>query len=367
MKRLLCFLIIAALAIIPVTINAEETGYDMTITPVCSSETIEVGDQFLVSFKLDDVKPYLTFQMNGTFDSSIAEIIAPVYTNEVIGVLDNTFDNETGSFNLVGYDKTIRGTDDEIVCSLLFKAKKAGDFSVVLTEKTMLGKADENAFYNLDRRETVFVIGEDTDEVNVSIIEDTPPLTPYDDMLGYEWAEKAVAVMVELGVLEDIADESFYPGENITRGDFITMLVRVCKLKSSAAANAEPFGDVNSESYQYEPVMIAKALGIAKGDENGNFRPDEPITRQDICALVYRTMRKMDKVNPEIVPENYLADFSDKDSIAEYAVESVAGLIRAKLIIGDDTGLFRPADNMTRAEAAVLLNRLAEFNILVSR
>ena len=113
--------------------------------------------------------------------------------------------------------------------------------------------------------------------------------------------------------------------------------------------------------------MIAKALGVALGDENGNFRPDETITRQDVCALVYRTMRKMNKVNPEIDTDKYLDAFGDKDAIAPYAVECFAGLIRAKLLQGDDNKLLRPADNMTRAEAAVLLNSLAEFNILVSR
>ncbi len=365
MKRMLCFLLVAVIAIMPMAVNAEEVAYEMSISTVCDSEAIEVGDQFLVRFELTDVKPYLTFQLNGAYDCETAEIVAPVYTNKVIGVVDNTFDNETGTFNFVGYDQTLRGTEDALVCSILFKAKKAGDFTLALTERTMFGKVNENAFYVMDVNGGTFVVSEDTDGKNSAIIEDTPALTPYDDMLGYDWAEKAVGVLAKLGVLEDIADESFYPGQNVTRGDFITMLVRVCKLKSSA--KAEPFGDVGEDSYQYDSVMIAKALGVALGDENGNFRPDEPITRQDICTLVYRTMRKMDKVNPEITVEDYISGFSDKDSIAPYAVESVAGLIRAKIIIGDDSGLIRPTDYMTRAEAAVVLNRLAEFNILVSR
>lgn len=365
MKKLLCFILIAALSIMPGMANAEENA-DMKLVAELDAETIETGDQFLVNIKIDgDVLPYITFRINGTFDKEYAQIVAPVYTNEVLGILTNKFDNEQGMFTFEGYDQQIRGTSEPVVCSILFKATNPGEFKVALADDCMLGKANENAFYVLDSVDGVYNIVDDTDGNNVSIIEDAKPLTPYDDMFGYDWAEKAVGVMATLGVLEDIADKSYYPAENITRGDFVTMLIRVCKQKSSK--EIEPFGDVNEESYQYEEIMIAKALGIAQGDEAGNFRPDEPITRQDICALVYRTMRKMDKVNPEIVVENYISNFSDNDKIAPYAVGPVAGLIRAKLIIGDDTGLLRPTDNMTRAEAAVLLNRLAEFNILVSR
>lgn len=365
MKKLLCFLLIAALSIMPVMANAQ-AAFDMKLVTELEGDTIEVGDQFLVNIKIDgDVLPYLTFRINGEFDKELAEIVAPVYTNEVLGILTNKFDNEQGVFTFEGYDQQIRGTAEPIICSILFKANNPGEFKVTLADDCMLGKANENAFYVLDSADGAYTIKADTDDETVSIIEDAKPLTPYDDMFGYDWAEKAVGVMATLGVLEDIADTSFYPAQNITRGEFVTMLMRVCKQKSTK--EIEPFGDVSEDSYQYESVMIAKALGIAKGDENGNFRPDEFITRQDICALVFRTMLKMNKVNPEIVPEDYISSFEDKGEIAEYAVESVAGLIRAKLIIGDDTGLLRPADNMTRAEAAVLLNRLAEFNILVSR
>ena len=94
--------------------------------------------------------------------------------------------------------------------------------------------------------------------------------------------------------------------------------------------------------------------------------PDEYITRQDVCTLVFRTMLKMNKARSEIVPDDYLGDFSDKEAIAYYAVEPVAGLLRAKIIKGDDNKLIRPEDYMTRAEAAVLLNALAEYNILIS-
>lgn len=366
MKRLVCILLAVLMLNLPMAAFAQEVSdVDFDLTAVSEAESIEVGDQFLVNIvKSDDEKAFLTFRVNGSFDNELAELIAPVYTNERLGILTNSFDNESGTFTFEGYDQQIRGVEESNICSLLFKAKKSGEFKVVL-EDCMLGKADENAFYNLTMTGVTVEIGEDTDGEAVSIIEDAKPLTPFDDMAGYEWAEKAVGVMATLEITKDIAGTSFYPGENITRGEFITMLMRICKQKSNK--EVEPFLDVKEDSYQHESVMIAKALGIAKGDENGNFRPDESITRQDICALVYRTMLRMNKVNPEIDTDKYLSEFADSDTIAPYAVECMAGLVRAKILEGNDNKLLYPADNMTRAEAAVLLNRLAEFNILVSR
>lgn len=366
MKRFSCILLAFLMTVLPITSLAQNEEVELSLAATVDAEVIEAGDQFLVNVvKNDEEKKFLTFRVNGTFDAEVAELIAPVYSNEDLGILTNNFDNEQGTFTFEGYDQKVRGINENVICSILFKAKKSGEFNLMLLEDCLLGKAGENAFYNLEISGLNVNISEDADEESVSIIEDTKPITPFDDMLGYEWAEKAVGVMVTLGVTEDIADKSFYPAQNITRGEFITMLVRVCKQKSGKIV--EEFGDVSEDSYQYDYIMTAKALGITNGDENGNFRPDEVITRQDVCTLVYRTMRKMNKVNPEIIIDDYISQFSDNDAVAQYAKEGVAGLVRAKLFVGDDDKLIRPADNMTRAEAAVLLNRLAEFNILVSR
>lgn len=363
MKKLICILIAAALFVMPFATFAQEG--EVQLAAIAGQSTVEVGDQFLVEVVKNDEAKFLTFRVNGTFDSSLAELVAPVYTNEKLGILTNKFDNEKGTFLFEGYDQTIRGTDEKVVVSLLFEAKKSGEFKVDLLDDCMLGKADENAFYTLDIDDASVTIAEDSNGESVSIIEDAKPLTSFDDMFGYDWAEKAVGVMETLGVTKDIADKSYYPAKEITRGEFITMLMRVCKQKSTKSV--EDFLDVDKDSYQYEYIMTAKALGIAKGDSEGNFRPDENISRQDVCSLVYRTMLKMNKVNPEIDTDAYLAKFTDKDTVAPYAVECVAGLVRAKILQGDDKNLIRPEDNMTRAEAAVLLNKLAEFNILVSR
>ncbi len=378
MKKIICFIITAFLAFSQLTVFAEGaidlgeilSGTAMELKPVCDSESIEVGDQFLVSFAVTNPEPYLSFQIQGSFDASMAQVIAPVYTNNFV-VLQNDFDNTDGTFSLVAADLTITGSSEEILCSILFEATAAGEFEVKIDGEgleTLIGRkeASENGdiFYVARLGNAVFSITEDSDGDKVYIIKEPDPITPYDDMLGYDWAEKAVSVMYQLGALENIADESFLPGENVTRGDFVTMLVKVCALKSEG--DAEAFKDVDESRYCYEPVMTARGLNLILGDEGGNFRPDESITRQDICTILFRTMRYMNKVREMDDAQKYVGSFADNTDISEYALDSVAAMIRAKIIQGDDTGLIRPKDNMTRAEAAVVLNRVAEFNKLIS-
>jgi hypothetical protein len=377
MKKIICFLLAAVIAIVPMSAFAETydieellSDVSVSLTPVTDSETIEVGDQFLVSFELSEVQPFLSFQVQGTFDASKAQIVAPVYGG--VTVIQNDFDNENGTFSLVAADLTISGVEDTTVCSILFEATAEGEFSVNIDGdgiETMVGRkeADENGglFYLLKLNNATFEITGDTDGEKVYVIKEPDPITPFDDMFGYDWAERSVGVMYKLGALENIAENSYFPGKNITRGEFVTMLVKVCNLTASQI-DSEAFGDIDENSYNYEPIMIAKSLKIVFGDEENDFRPDEEISRQDICAILFRTMLKMKKVNEMDDAQKYIGSFSDKDSIAEYALDSVAAMIRAKIIIGDDSNLLRPTDNMTRAEAAVVLNRVAEFNKLIS-
>lgn len=372
---LILTIIMALCTVLSVTILAEEGETlpppDMSVTPACESHMVEVGDQFLVSFTLErsgldaqEILPYLTFSMSGTFDNKLAKIVAPVYTNEKLGILTNRFDNEEGTFVLEGYDQTISGMDEKIVCSILFEATDEGAFTLELSEKCLLGKANENGFYNLLTGKCQFEIYEDSNDETVSIINDPDPITPFDTDIYGHWAEREIGIMYKLGALKGIAEDSIDPDRYITRGEFVSMLMTVCKQKRDSE---EPFKDVTEESFMYEPLLTAKALGVANGDGEGNFYPDRPVTTQDMFTLIFRTMVKMNKVNSEIDADEYLGSVLNKEDIAPYAKNAWAGMIRAKLIKSEVEYRVYPYSSVTVGEASYVLNKLAEFNILVSR
>ncbi len=364
MKRIISALAALCLFAAPAYGAQVENKQDAEIVmkAVCHSDNIEVGDQFLVQVVIEgDYAGYLTYSVSGRFNSEIAELVAPIYKDDGFSIIWNEFSNEDGVFQFDAADiAKIKGTAENPVLSLLFKAKKEGSFSLVLgrpedKKEIIVGRPKNingSYVYDVYAEGTQLDIAADGDGEDVVIIAEKEQKTPYDDMFGYEWAEVAVGAMARLGVLDGIGGKSFEPSKSITRGEFAAMIVRGAKIKGEG----EQFPDVSEDHPFAKEIAVAKKTGVALGDENGNFNPDENVTRQDISAFVCRTLTFLNKLQP--ADETVLEPFEDKDEISDYAVETMARTVRAKLLMGDDKGLLNPKKNMTRAEAAVLLERV---------
>lgn len=189
----------------------------------------------------------------------------------------------------------------------------------------------------------------DLESLSVIDSDDPVPAYTFNDLEGYSWAQDAIYYLYDAEVVNGVGDGRFAPQQAISRGDFILMLYRAYKFEG---ATDDCFDDVATGKYYYEAIAIAKSLGIAKGD-GSSFMPDEPITRQDAMTLILRTL---DVVGIGIEGEADLEAFSDAGDIADYARDSIAKLVNAKVINGND-GKILPGDNMTRAEMAVALHR----------
>ena len=146
----------------------------------------------------------------------------------------------------------------------------------------------------------------------------------------------------------------------MTRGEFTAMLMRGAKLEGKG----EGFADVPADYPFAKEIASAKALGIAKGDENGNFNPDATISRQDVSALVYRVMLRLNKIRP--ADESVLDSFPDGGEVSEYARPTMAACANSRLIKGDEDGRLNPRADMTRAEAAVLVESVIVYIKLIS-
>ncbi len=363
MKKCISALLCLCLFCVPVMADevTDPDDADFRVVAVCSSDTIEVGDQFLVMIRIDGQhNGYLTYSVAGSFDPETAQLIAPVYKDDGFSIVWNEFSNEDGSFQFDAADiNHIKGSTDDLICSLLFEAKKEGKFTlklgnaagakfIVCRTEVVNGSIE----YNFTVEGMEADITADTDNSQNIIIAEKKPKTPYDDMDGYEWAEIAVGAMAQLGILDGIADQSLQPGKEITRGEFVAMLMRGAKLSSQG----DQFPDVPEDYPFASEIMTAKKKGIAIGDQNGCFNPNDTITRQDISALVCRTLTLMKKMSP--AEASALDTFGDKDEISDYAVDTMAAVVRAKLLVGNDDGLLMPKQNMTRAEACALIERV---------
>lgn len=181
----------------------------------------------------------------------------------------------------------------------------------------------------------------------------------FDDLAGYSWAEEAITALCKKGVLSGVGNNKFAPGERLTREQFITMLVRCAgsKIDISAAADKK-FSDVAEGSW-YEPYVYAGVRsGIAEGMGDGIFGIGEYITRQDMAVMISRFLKFIGGAE---LSYNQGTDFADAADISDYAKISVGRMYNSGLILGDDSGKFRPLDNAGRAEAAVMIYRTVNY------
>ncbi len=164
------------------------------------------------------------------------------------------------------------------------------------------------------------------------------------------WAKNEIEVMASKGLINGVGNNKFVPDAQITRADFITLLVRTLELKAEFAGN---FNDVKTTDYYYDAVGIARKLGIANGIGNNKFNPREPISRQDMATLTFRALRIAKVINSDGIAKQPVK-YNDAKQIAPYAYESVAILLENKIIERKGSE-FKPGEYITRAEMADII------------
>ena len=133
------------------------------------------------------------------------------------------------------------------------------------------------------------------------------------------------------------------------------------------------FQDLNQEyDWAAESIQVLTKKGIIKGTSDTTFEPSKNITRADYMELLIRLLDIHTEVNDyfdDIAPEKYyyieisgsgLEEFSDKDIVSEYAREAISKLVELKLVIGNNNAI-SPLSNAKRAEAAVFIMRLYNY------
>jgi uncharacterized repeat protein (TIGR02543 family) len=180
------------------------------------------------------------------------------------------------------------------------------------------------------------------------------------------WAKKDVNDMASRLVVSGIGDDKFEPDRDITRAEFAAIVVRALGLMSPGSGK-EAFIDVMKKSWYYDAVSIAYEYGIISGYGNGKFGPDDKITREQAMTMIARAMKitgsKVELADGEV--DKLLTSFTDTNSAAEYAKASIASCVKAGIVSGRSGKLIAPKDNITRAEVAVIVQRLLRNSKLI--
>jgi hypothetical protein len=117
------------------------------------------------------------------------------------------------------------------------------------------------------------------------------------------------------------------------------------------------FTDVPGGSWMKQATDSAKSFGIISGFDDGTFKPNDALTKEQALAIAARTL-SIEMKYRDVSPDSTLSAFSDASSISSSMRADVAKAYKAGLFLKSATGRINPQANITRAEAAVMLRQL---------
>ncbi len=169
--------------------------------------------------------------------------------------------------------------------------------------------------------------------------------TGFSDVASNAWYAEAVEYVHGNGLMSGTSATTFSPETNTSRAMLATILYR--SSGSPAVTEAVDFTDVSTDAYYADAVAWASANGIISGYGNGLFGPNDPITREQIAAILWRYAGSPSAETG--------ADFADESSISSYAATAVDWARASGIVNGAENNQFLPQDNATRAEVATIL------------
>ena len=194
-----------------------------------------------------------------------------------------------------------------------------------------------------------------TGELIKSILNYAPAVFSFIDTVPSNWYYDAVKYAYDHALMAGTSVTNFSPNVSMTRGMMVTVLYRMVEDDGSLGDN--PFTDVKSSDWYRDAVIWAYQNGIVNGYGNGKFGPNDPITREQMAAILYR-FSDLYGLNTDIAGNIYT--YADYGNISYYAVDSMRWACGTGLINGMGNNRLEPQGTATRAQMATVLQRFCQ-------
>ena len=186
-------------------------------------------------------------------------------------------------------------------------------------------------------------------DFNVEVTYKEP--TMFNDIYTTDWYYNSVKYVYENNIIKGYTNGNFGPNDKLTRAMLVTILHRMEKEPSVSTNNK--FSDVGSSWYT-NAINWASDKKIVMGYGDGSFKPNNNITRQDLMVILYRYAKYKGK---NMTSNSDISTYSDYNKIDDYAKEAMKWAVSKKILYGNKDGLLNPKGNATRAEVAAIIER----------
>lgn len=164
------------------------------------------------------------------------------------------------------------------------------------------------------------------------------------------WAKDYISFAAVRDKITGVGNNRFAPNKNVIRAEFLKMIFGALDIETNAAEISA--SDVSADDWYAPFVAFAMQTGIVKGYEDGTFRPNNEISREEMMVMLNRCIEYKG-----IETKAGKISFSDKSDISDWAKDAVANITALGLITGNDDGTLRPRSETKRCECAVIMMR----------
>ena len=183
------------------------------------------------------------------------------------------------------------------------------------------------------------------------VIDDKSHVLPFTDLGEGQWYESAVRYAYTHDIMEGMNETTFSPNTSLTRAEAVQVLYNL-EGRPAVSGNAA-FPDLVEKWYK-PAIAWAEQTGVVDGYEDGTFRPENAVTRQEFAQMLYNYAKYK---GYDLTAQGDLSQFPDSGSVADWAEAAMSWANGNKLINGHDDGTIDAAGTATRAQAASILMR----------
>lgn len=186
----------------------------------------------------------------------------------------------------------------------------------------------------------------------------------FTDIPQNHWSKQNIDLLVEREVIKGMTDTTFEPNGELTRAQFATFLVKALELDFIKYNNE--FSDVKKGDWFDDIIATAVKNKVVKGMGNGNFAPNELLTREEMCAMIINAYEYMTGNDSKVELVKYNNTFKDMKNVSNWAQDTVKSAYILGIIKGITNEEFYPHNKALREQAAAITVKLLEKGNLLN-
>ena len=238
----------------------------------------------------------------------------------------------------------------EIILNNSIVRTLCNEFGIETLEGADLAREAEEYLLEIGMSEAEIAVLRD----NLAESRDAPRTASFVDVPDTAWYAEGIRTAYEAGWMAGTSATTFEPDAALTRAQLVTILWR---MEGSPPSDASlPFADVPRDSWYTEAVRWTADVELVKGYDATHFRPMEDITREQLAAILYRSVQRRGAAGDG--GSSFPVAYTDAAQVSDWAYEAMCWMTAHEIVTGVKANLLSPRTGASRAQMAVMLARL---------